>query len=677
MLINGAIIFFYFFLHNTEVETIETYLQTECGKLANATISEYRGGTTVFYALNKLLYFYNDEFINNISPETLWFDFAVNISSVTSWNFISSAILKEFNVTGIKNWESKTNISATERDVITNKRVPIKYNRDKYLIIIESFPIKFGVGYDYYSDKDRNDVVQRSKLSKNLSLSNPTMTINDYNLISFIPFYIGGNFSGGVSGSYYARNITPSFDNNIYLKMTVNNNFAYKDIKFDDTNIKKNLTFFLADQNVILYCGLYFNMSNTHIIVLSCGLLLAFIILLVVIFLINLWMLKVHSDIQNEEVLKLVESKSMFLAFMSHEIRTPLNGIIWMINFLKDTDTTNEQLKFIQDLQYCSTSLLQIVNDILDFSKMEADKLNIEKSCFDIYEMIEKLENIYKVWSLQNNNDFKFENELDITTDQFIVSDQARLTQILNNLISNAFKFTENGTVTVNIKKLKPSGSPDNFLLFSIIDTGIGITPENQTKLFKPYVQTEYSKLYGGTGLGLVICKKLVDLFGGIITCKSNYGEGSIFNFTIPFEKLTHTEENNISFSSDRSDIIYNGRILVADDNIINLKVITKILKDKFGIDVVTATNGLQVLDIIESGEQFKCIFMDNMMPIIDGYSTTKKLRDAGFTIPIIAFTANVSEGEKQKCLNLGMSDYISKPIVMSQLIQILNKYMI
>jgi len=377
-------------------------------------------------------------------------------------------------------------------------------------------------------------------------------------------------------------------------------------------------------------------------------------------------------------------SKSEFLERMSHEIRMPMNAIIGMSYLALGTELDSEQESYLQDIEGAANSLLHVIDDILDFSKIESGELLIVSEAFNLRNELRRITKLFTVRAQQSGNEIILSIGDDIP--QVLIGDPYRLSQVITNLLSNAVKFTANGTITLSVQNADSNDTLNTLsLLFSVHDSGIGLSEKQVKNLFEPYIQAEASttREFGGTGLGLSICKHLVEMMGGSINVISLPKVGTTFHFTVVFKqqdlnaiKLIDAESTNIFSPSDLNTSLFKGKkVLITEDNIVNQKVAAGILA-KLGIAVVTANNGSEALDILKTTQrnEFDAILMDIEMPVKDGIETTKEIRQHPEfdDLPIIAMTAHAMVGDKEKCLRAGMNDHIAKPVNPGNLAQIL-----
>ena len=380
-------------------------------------------------------------------------------------------------------------------------------------------------------------------------------------------------------------------------------------------------------------------------------------------------------------------TKSTFLATMSHDIRTPISGVIGLSDLLLDTDLTKEQLEYTELISRSGENLLGLINDILDFSKIEAGKLELEMLNFDLHSTVKDIVALFA--HRVDGSKLKIEYQLDPAIPARLRGDPRRISQIFNNLVGNALKFTHEGKITINAKL---QGELDNFdtILFEVHDTGIGIPHDRLAAVFCPYTQAEGSttRKYGGTGLGLAICKQLVEVMEGEIGVTSEVGKGSTFWFTGRFEKQISEEPlatgNQVENAHDTSDPAVSGaarswRILLAEDNPINQKIAANTL-NKLGYSVDVVANGREAVRALELTD-YDLVFMDCLMPEMNGFEATVEIRDINsdvlnHSVPIIAMTANAMTGDREHCLEMGMDDYLAKPIRKTELAEMMDKWL-
>jgi len=370
--------------------------------------------------------------------------------------------------------------------------------------------------------------------------------------------------------------------------------------------------------------------------------------------------------IQKEAAQSASEAKSQFLANVSHEIRTPMNAVLGMSELLLSENLNSRQKRYAEDIKTSAMSLLDIINDILDLSKIQSEKMNLVPVNYDFRTLIDNIGSMMRFLIKDNNIAFGIETRGDIPTTLF--GDEVRLRQILLNILGNAVKFTNAGYVRLILE------GTEEEIHFFIKDTGIGIKQENLPGLFDAFKQVDTFKnnMIKGTGLGLTITKALVEMMNGRIEVESIYGQGTTFHVVIPRimgdgEKIQHTVSSESILCSPDT------KILVVDDNTINLSVMKGLLRLS-NITAFTASGGNEAIEMIRRN-QYDVIFMDHMMPEMDGIQTTKIIRELGVKVPIIALTANAVTSAKEMLLASGMDDFISKPIIKEALNEILAKW--
>lgn len=365
------------------------------------------------------------------------------------------------------------------------------------------------------------------------------------------------------------------------------------------------------------------------------------------------------------------KAKSEFLANMSHEIRTPMNAIIGYVDLILKDKLQAEHRSYLETVKESGHLLLNLINDVLDLSKIEAGQLVLEISPVSIKELLTDAQVMAKGLLIGAKSNLALNVEIDEKINDEILVDGLRLRQVLNNLLSNAIKFTSEGHVTMNVKR------EDAFIHFLVEDSGIGLDEKDFEKIFDMFGQADASstRQYGGSGLGLTISKKIVELMGGKMWVDSKLGEGSSFHFTIPYKPnltVKVTSDNN-----DRQVLQDRDAVMLVEDNLINQRL-TKLILEKAGYHVITANNGKDAVDLFESDPSIRLIIMDIQMPVLDGLSATKMIREkellTGKRIPIIALTAHAMKGDKERCLEAGCDHYLSKPIMIESLIATIKK---
>lgn len=383
---------------------------------------------------------------------------------------------------------------------------------------------------------------------------------------------------------------------------------------------------------------------------------------------------KLEQDLllANEQANESIKSKELFIANTSHEIRTPMNVIIGMIDIIKETALSENQFKYLNAISTSANNLLLLINDVLDFSKIESGNLILEEGAINLYDLITNIE-------ISFNQEIKEKGlilncQIDPKTQSNLLGDASKINQVLINLISNAIKFTDNGSVSL-LCNLIEENETAQLISFEIIDTGIGISPENYDLIFEIFKQEDasISRNYGGTGLGLPISKSIVSKMGGDLKVTSKKGVGSNFSFTIRFIKNYQSIIDIVEPKVITNETLKHIRILVAEDNLLNQMLIKAIL-DKENVVFEFAGNGEEVLSLLDNNN-YDIILMDIQMPIMDGLTATKIIRNQlKSTIPILALTANTSANDEIEYRKSGMNDQLSKPFKRNELLQKISR---
>ena len=375
-------------------------------------------------------------------------------------------------------------------------------------------------------------------------------------------------------------------------------------------------------------------------------------------------------------------AKSEFLANMSHEIRTPMNGVLGVTELLLQSSLPDKHKKLIRTIDSSGRNLLFIINDILDFSKIEAGKLELDSEPFDLPELIENINDTFSLKASEKGLTLSSEVLPDVP--RIVHGDPVRLRQILTNLIGNAVKFTQEGTVKVQVSFVEKD-SDVNLIRFEVVDTGIGLTTEERQGIFGAFVQADSSstRKFGGTGLGLTITRQLVELMDGAITARGERGVGSCFEFIVGLkscdDQLSEVTAGGKAGRHEDSGLVqFDCRVLVAEDNLTNQIVVEGML-DLFGCTVDLANNGLEAV-LAYKPDKYDLVLMDCQMPKLDGYNATGEIRgleekNAAKRTPIVALTAHVMSSDVEYCLAAGMDDHIGKPLQLKDLLLVLEKW--
>jgi CheY-like chemotaxis protein/nitrogen-specific signal transduction histidine kinase len=379
----------------------------------------------------------------------------------------------------------------------------------------------------------------------------------------------------------------------------------------------------------------------------------------------------------NIELEQAMQAKSAFLATMSHEIRTPLNGVIGMISLLRRTSLSREQQEYVAAIQISGDALLALISDILDFSKIEAGQLTLEQQALDVHQLVGEVVGLFTAQARAKG--VRLHAWVDPAVPAALVGDRLRLRQVLLNLVSNALKFTERGEVEVWVTLVREDAE-GALLRVAVQDTGIGIAPEVQARLFDPFVQADASttRRYGGTGLGLAIAKRLVEAMGGEIGVQSAERTGSTFWLTLRLARGVAAGDAAAPASPGPAGP--HGRVLVAEDNAINRLVAVGML-ESLGCAVETAEDGRQALEAVRQGG-YDLVLMDLHMPELDGFAATAAIRTQEAAeggrrhLPIVALTADALAGDAEKSRAAGMDDHLSKPVTRERLAAVLEHWL-
>jgi signal transduction histidine kinase len=398
---------------------------------------------------------------------------------------------------------------------------------------------------------------------------------------------------------------------------------------------------------------------------------------------------KLHAAL--EQAQQANRAKSRFLANMSHELRTPLNSLLLLARHLADNAQSNlsaKQVEYANLIAQSGNDLLDLVTDLLDFARIDDDRLELRTERVVFPDLINADKRTHQHVAQQKG--LAFNIEIAAAVPATMVTDPLRLQQILRNLVANAIKFTQSGSVTLRVRVAGSGWSATHptlaqagtVLAFDVIDTGIGIAPEKKEKIFDAFMQADAgtARRYGGAGLGLAICRQLADLLGGEITVESRVGHGSTFTLWLPLNHLALTKDVSEQPATAQEPVaagLAGKTVLVVDDDLRNRIALGAVL-EQAGIHVVHAENGQRGLDCLASRGDIDLVLMDIMMPVLDGYGATRSIRARGnVTTPIIALTADALPATRKKCLVAGCSDYLTKPVKNAELLALVQAWLV
>ncbi|RCR69819.1 ATP-binding protein [Larkinella punicea] len=365
-------------------------------------------------------------------------------------------------------------------------------------------------------------------------------------------------------------------------------------------------------------------------------------------------------------------AKSEFLSMMSHEIRTPLNGIVGMTYLMSQEEVPPALAENLKTLQFSIEHLHALINDILDFSKIEAGKVELEETNFDFKHLVSNIKRAHQFKAEENGTRIKLMVDDDIPDS--LIGDSLRIGQVLSNLVSNAIKFTKKGTITIELSLLQKDDEVASIYV-SVQDTGIGIAPEKQQAIFEMFTQANSAttRQFGGTGLGLVITRRLLELHDSKIEVESEEGKGAKFHFTLDLRISSAVKQAYVLPDSINDQTLKGVRVLLVEDYPVNVKVALKFLS-RWGVLVDVAENGQIGVEKFLAGS-YDLILMDLQMPVMDGYTSTQHIRETDSKIPVIALTASATYSNRDRAIHAGINDYVTKPFNPNDLFQKIAKY--
>lgn len=510
---------------------------------------------------------------------------------------------------------------------------------------------------------------------ENIEKSNATIN-ETYETIDALQIAITSVYETGTVPSFMLDSLYASTRQNNDLQPTLGILRGYVAGKKPGDTLKKLLYSMLGQENELLAERKSANKQvNEHIAVfLIFGRVGAFLFVVIILLMVNKDITR-HKHTQRKLVQAIDEAtqakkmQEQFLANMSHEIRTPMNGIKGMTDLLLETPLSDKQQDMAGMIKRSINTLLVVINDILDFSKIKAGKLHIEKIDLSIREVLKSTQSLF-AHSLHSKG-LQLKVTIDPNLPDCLTGDPHRLNQVLNNLLSNAIKFTNQGSIHIEVH-IQERTAENLLVCFKVTDTGVGIPAESIDYIFDSFSQAsqDISRRFGGTGLGLTICKQLLQLQGGDISVSSVVGQGSTFQFYLPYG-ISHKQTPDApaqTGTQEYSNLLAGKNVLVAEDNEINQKLIEFVLR-KAGGAVTIASNGEEAVQHLQQNKDYHLIIMDLQMPKMDGYATTYYIRhQLRLSTPIIAMTATAMKDEQWQCLHAGMNEYMTKPFEFAEL---------
>ncbi len=664
-----------------------------------------------------------------------WADFSKHLNLIEKYPGINGiGIILSLDKSGTKD------LIKRQKRTYPEYRIYPTHNKDEFWPITNIEPVstnRKALGLDMAHEHNRLSAARGTRDSGKAGITGPILLVQDSEqtpgFLLFVPYYSGDhsslenrrkNFIGHVYAPFIMKELMKGTlersKRNVGVSILDGETVLYSEhdeaeIDFDPSPLfqkKYKIDLYGREWSIDVKSAKSFNKSISQaqpLLILFFGVLINVLLLLIFVFLSrsnkraialaqkaarkyeekNLELVEINEKMKEEvEIRKEAEksadeasrAKSLFLANMSHEIRTPMNGIISCSNLLIDNCKNEEDLKLLETISSCGVSLLRLINDILDFSKLEVGKVELEVYPFNLQYAIRNVVNLFSVNAIEvgKNVNLKIEDDVPL----FVNGDREKIKQLLSNLISNAIKFSKSN-VYIHVSRVNTDNSR-SMIKFSIKDDGIGIPEEGIKKLFRSFSQVDGSttRKYGGTGLGLTICKGLAEIMNGEIIVDSIVGKGSDFIFVVELKEVEEIKVvakdagGKLDFDSAREIIpkkVTDLKILIVEDNLVNQMVLKKFLT-KLGLKCDVVGNGQLCLDFLES-HQVDLIFMDKHMPILDGVEATKEIvRKYGDKKPVIvALTASAMKEDRDLCLKVGMDYFLTKPIELDKLVGVIE----